>query len=113
MSELPLILYIPGLLPKPEASVHRRELLRCLLTALKRVDPEVADEIEADSACFDLVSWTYDFYQEHRDIALDRPNVDAALLLEGPDERDVVEATSLKRRFMRQRRNSPGQSLSR
>ena len=100
MSDLPLILYIPGLLPKPEASVHRREILRCLLKALYRVDAEVAGEIEATEESFDLVSWTYDFYGEHRDIALDLPNIEAALSLEGPREKDVMEATTLKRRFM-------------
>ena len=36
------MLYVPGLLPKPEASVHRQALLRCLLSGLERVDATVA-----------------------------------------------------------------------
>ncbi len=99
MSDLPLILYIPGLLPKPEAAVHRRELLRCLLTALGRVDSEVAAEIRESESSFDLVSWTYDFYREHRDIGLDLPNIESALAKAAPDEQDVLDATRLKRRF--------------
>ena len=57
----PLILYIPGLLPKPEPEIHSEALARCLLTGVRRVDPAVADAIETAGA-FDIVSWTYDFY---------------------------------------------------
>ena len=42
----PLIVYIPGLLPKPEPEIHREALARCLLTGVRRVDPAVADAIE-------------------------------------------------------------------
>lgn len=100
MSGPPLILYIPGLLPKPQAAVHEQALLRCLLTAIRRVDPEVAGQIEGNTGSFDLISWTYDFYQRHRDIELDRPSIEAALEIEGPDDTDMIEATTLKRRFM-------------
>ena len=40
----PLILYIPGLLPKPVPAVHRDALLRCLLAGVRRVDESVADK---------------------------------------------------------------------
>ena len=40
----PLVLYVPGLLPKPEAGVHRKALRRCLLEGLRRHDAEVARE---------------------------------------------------------------------
>ena len=66
----PLILYIPGLLPKPEAEVHKAALLRCLLAGVKKVDPDIAAQIEAEHG-FDIVAWTYDFYRQHRDIGLD------------------------------------------
>ena len=58
----PLIVYIPGLLPKPEARVHQAALLRCLLQGIRRIDAEVAKEIAAAPGSFDLISWTYDFY---------------------------------------------------
>ena len=35
---LPLIIYVPGLLPKPEPEKHHEALLQCLLTGLRRVD---------------------------------------------------------------------------
>ena len=58
----PLIIYIPGLLPKPEASVHKAALFRCLLQGIRRIDAEVAEEIAAAPNSFDLISWTFDFY---------------------------------------------------
>lgn len=97
----PLIIYIPGLLPKPEPEIHREALLRCLLTGVRRVDADVADAIEADPATFDVVSWTYDFYREHRDYSLDAPSVDAVIEKEVPDVEDVAEASSWKRSLSR------------
>jgi hypothetical protein len=97
----PLIIYIPGLLPKPEPEMHRNELLRCLLEGVRRIDPEVADDLSTSSRCFDLVSWTYDFYEEHRDIALDLPDIEDLLRQQGPTEQDIAEAVSWKRRLLR------------
>ena len=68
----PLILYIPGLLPKPEPDIHRDALLRCILAGVRRIDGPVAKAIEADPGAFDVVSWTFDFYGEYRDFELDR-----------------------------------------
>ncbi|MDH4255111.1 MAG: hypothetical protein OEX13_11395 [Gammaproteobacteria bacterium] len=97
----PLILYVPGLLPKPEAGIHRDALLRCLLEGMRRVDPEMANDFEARQHCFDIVSWTYDFYGEHRDFDIDRPAIDRLLAQTEPTERDVAEAVSWQRRLLR------------
>jgi len=75
--------------------------LRCLLEGVRRIDPEVADDLGARSRCFDLVSWTYDFYEEHRDIALDLPGINGLVQQQGPTERDIAEAVSWKRRLQR------------
>ncbi len=106
----PLIVYIPGLLPKPEPELHRKELLRCLLEGIRRIDPEVADDLAANSRCFDIVSWTYDFYEEHRDMALDLPSIEELLQQQEPAEHDIVEAGSWKRR-LRQAFYNLGDSL--
>ena len=97
----PLILYVPGLLPKPEAGVHRNALRRCLLEGLRRHDERVAGEIAAAERSFDLVAWTYDFYREHREFALDARSIEE--LLDQPDatEQDIVEASSPGKRLMR------------
>src|SRR5210317_339166 len=96
----PLILYIPGLLPKPEPTTHSEALARCLLAGVRRVDPAVADAIETAGA-FDIVSWTYDFYGTHRDFGLDRAAVDAVIEQDEADEKDIAEATSWSRRLTR------------
>ncbi len=97
----PLILYVPGLLPKPEAGIHRHALRRCLLEGLRRYDAGVAEEIAAAERSFDLVAWTYDFYREHRDFALDAGSVDDLLAQPDASEQDIVEASSPGKRLMR------------
>ena len=75
----PLILYIPGLYPKPEHSLHREQVLRCMLEGVRRIDADTADEMAHDEQCFDIVSWTFDFYGTHRDINLDLADIEAVL----------------------------------
>jgi hypothetical protein len=98
---VPLILYVPGLLPKPAAGVHKEALRRCLAAGLRRHDAGVADEFAAAERSFDLVAWTYDFYREHRDYALDAKSIDELLEQPGASEQDIVEASSLGKRLMR------------
>lgn len=98
---LPLILYIPGLLPKPEPGVHKVALRRCLIEGLRRVDPEVAGEIANAAHSFDVVAWTYDFYREHRDFSLDAKSIDVLIEQLEPTEQDIVEASSTGKRLLR------------
>lgn len=97
----PLILYIPGLLPKPEPAVHKEALERCLLEGVRRADPGVAESIRASDHSFDLVSWTYDFYREHRNFELDRAAIDAVIEQRLAGENDIREASSFLRRVTR------------
>ncbi|MDZ7768677.1 MAG: hypothetical protein U5K38_06205 [Woeseiaceae bacterium] len=101
MSDTPLILYIPGLKPKPQPDVHREQLWRCLLAGLRNADPSVAGSVEASSHSFGIVSWTYDFYREHRDIDLDRQSIDALLEKTRADNSDIAEASAWQRRLLR------------
>lgn len=98
MSALPLIIYVPGLLPKPDAETHRAALLRCLLAGVQQIDEGVAHDLESNEQCFELVSWTYDFYGEHRDFALDAASVDALVAQAEVAQRDKDEASSWLRR---------------
>lgn len=97
----PLILYVPGLLPKPEPEVHKDALRRCLLEGVRRNDPEVAAEIAVGDHSFDLVSWTYYFYSEHRDYSLDADAVNAVIAQQGPTREDRREAGSWVRNATR------------
>ena len=97
----PLVIYIPGLLPKPEPEKHREALLRCLLAGLRRVDAPVADAIEATHGSFDIVSWTYDFYRTHRDIDIDRAAIEAVIVQPEASATDIAQASAWSRRLTR------------
>ena len=97
----PLILYIPGLLPKPQPRIHREALRRCLLEGVRRNDVAVAEQITTSESSFELVSWTYSFYGEHRDFSLDAAAVDAVIAQAEPSDEDRREADSWIRRATR------------
>lgn len=97
----PLIIYIPGLLPKPEPDAHREALLRCLLAGVRRVDAKIADAIQENDSAFEIVSWTYDFYRIHRDIEIDAEAINAVIEQRAASAVDIGEATSWKRRLTR------------
>ena len=97
----PLILYVPGLLPKPEPAIHRHELFRCLQEGVRRIDRGCAEALGDGAHCFDIVGWNYDFYGEHRDIALDRAAIDRLLEQRQASAADRAEADSFRRRAIR------------
>lgn len=97
----PLIIYVPGLKPKPVPGAHRRELYRCLIEGLRRTDPESAEQMQGRDHCFDIIGWTYDFYGEHRDLNLDLAAIDAVIRQHSATVQDRSEARSLKRRLLR------------
>jgi surfactin synthase thioesterase subunit len=97
----PLILYVPGLLPKPPADVHREALKRCLVAGIRKVDTVAADEIETGDHSFDIVAWTFDFYGEHRDYAIDANAIDDVVKTRRASPTDIAEATSWQRRATR------------
>ena len=55
VSAAPVIIYVPGLLPKPAAEVHRDALLRCLLAGLQQVDTDLAVQLESNTASFEII----------------------------------------------------------
>jgi len=95
----PLIIYIPGLLPKPQPDLHREGLLRCIIAGLRRIDVAVADAVEANPGNFELVSWTFEFYGDHRDYELDRSAIDAVIEQPEASARDIAEASAWSRRL--------------
>ena len=101
MTVRPLILYIPGLMPKPEPRQHRDALFRCLIAGIRRYDERTALDIAANLHCFDVVSWTYDFYQVHRDFNIDADSVDELIEKGRAARRDLAQARSWRRRFAR------------
>lgn len=97
----PVVIYVPGLLPKPAPELHRDALLRCLLAGLRSIDDPVAEAIAMTKGGFDIVSWNYDFYREHRDISHDAASIEALIAAPKATARDIAEAGSWKRRLER------------
>ena len=95
-----IIIYVPGIQPKPEPSLQHDGLWRCLLAGIRRVSPGVADEIAREPDSFRVVSWTYAWYGVHRDMDLDRAGLDR-LLDGGESSGDLAEARRWGIRFQR------------
>lgn len=95
----PLILFVPGMKPKPEPPLHREQLLRCLLEGLRRVDPPVSEALTAAPDSLTVASWTHTFYGEHRDLSRDLGGIEALLAQQSPTPRDIAEACAWPRRL--------------
>ena len=93
------LIYIPGLLPKPDPVTHRDALFRCLRHGLRTVDATLEAGLTDDA--FELVAWTWDFYHEERDFGLDAASVDALLAQTEASAFDRSESRSVGRRFNR------------
>ncbi|MEM7611077.1 MAG: hypothetical protein AAF270_05330 [Pseudomonadota bacterium] len=98
---VPLLIFVPGMKPKPEPQLHRDALWRCLHEGLRRVDTSVANDLAIHREQFTRANWTWVFYRQYRDIATDLPGIEQMLAQSAPDERDRVEATSLRTRLTR------------
>ena len=97
----PLILYVPGLKPKPPRDEHAEQVRRCLVEGVRRIDADVASEMASDEDILHLVAWTYDFYGEHRDINLDLDDIETVIAKLAPTPADIATVTSLKRHLLR------------
>ena len=74
-------------------------MLRCLFEGVRRLDPSIADDMQAHTDCFDIVAWTYPFYKEHHDIEVDRAGIEAVLLQQAPTPLDREQASGWGRRL--------------
>jgi len=72
------ILFVPGKNPKPPATLHHAQLLRCLLHGVAGQNAAVAAAIRNTDA-FRLIAWNYLFYHHNRDINRDIVWVDRLL----------------------------------
>jgi hypothetical protein len=98
---LPLIVFVPGMKPKPTPLQHHDALLRCLCEGLRRVDERVAASVASHPDNFVRASWTYVFYRRYRDISRDLPGIAEAIRQPGPTREDINAATSWRKRFKR------------
>ncbi|HEX2139700.1 MAG TPA: hypothetical protein VHG33_08310, partial [Woeseiaceae bacterium] len=101
MTVEPLILYVPGLKSKPPPGIHLPQLWKCLLEGVRRVDADTALDMQDCADAFDIAGWNYDFYGEHRDIALDKPGIARVLQQREATRQDIADATTFERRALR------------
>ncbi|MEL6868194.1 MAG: hypothetical protein AAFO81_00200 [Pseudomonadota bacterium] len=87
--------------PKPAPAQHHDALLRCLVEGLRRVDPPVAERLQAAPDSFVRTSWTYAFYKTYRDIAIDLPGIAQLIAQPAPTTTDVREANAFATRVRR------------
>lgn len=95
------IVFVPGKNPKPHPREHRAQLWRCLLEGVRRVDPDVAGEMEAATDDFRLVAWNHLFYGHYKSLERDLPWIDTLLRQPGPTEDDRNLADNWRRRTAR------------
>jgi hypothetical protein len=98
-SRKPIIIYVPGMKPKPATREHRAVLWRCLLDGIRRSDPELAAEMSGQEQALELIAWTHLFYDEKKDLSIDMPGVERMLRMKGPEDRDIREANHWHKRI--------------
>jgi hypothetical protein len=95
------IIFVPGLNPKPPPEIYRAQLLRVLLSSLRRSRPLAAETLAEHSKTFELVAWTYLFHGAHRDVTIDLPGIERLLVQTEPSAEDLRELASWQRRWLR------------
>lgn len=95
------IIFIPGKNPKPQASQHRELLWKTMIEGVRRVDRDLANDLQIHYNQFHLISWNHLFYHTYRDITPDIPWIDALINKHGPTEQDINEASSWHKRLDR------------
>jgi len=91
--EMKKIVFIPGKNPKPHPLEHQRQLWRCLLEGVRRVDKSTARLLAKDEDCFQLIAWNHLYYEQYKSLEADLPAIDALLARPGPSQEDREEAS--------------------
>ena len=93
------IIFVPGKNPKPEADEHRELLWRTLIEGIRRIEPEVASEMQDNEEGFGFIDWNYLYYGEHDDINTHTPFVDDLFQRDGPSEEDIEKAKNWRHKL--------------
>jgi|TARA_B110000914_G_scaffold185062_1_gene168548 pimeloyl-ACP methyl ester carboxylesterase len=96
-----VIIFVPGIRPKPPAKDHQDALWRCLLAGVEQLNPATAESMAQAQGPFQVVPWSFEYYRVHADITPDLPGIEALLKKAEPSRADLAEAGSLQRRFQR------------
>ena len=72
----PIILYVPGCCRNRSPRCTRTRCCAACWRACGASTTTVAEAVATTAGGFDIVSWTYDFYREHRDFEIDREAIE-------------------------------------
>ena len=93
------IVYIPGKNPKPPADLHQNLLWRTLVEGVRRIEPDVADDLRRHDENFKFIDWNYRYYQSSENINSHIPWVEAMLGKDGPSKLDIKLAKTWRHRL--------------
>jgi len=93
------ILFVPGKNPKPKAGHHRDLLWETLVEGVRRIQPEVARELEENENDFLFTDWNFLYYSEHTDINAHKPYVDDLFKREGPSQEEIDKAEAWRHKL--------------
>ena len=93
------IVFVPGKNPKPEADHHRDLLWRTLVEGVRRIEPDIAEELIANHMDFKFIDWNYIYYQEHDDINTHLPYVEELFKRDGPSDEDISQAQAWRHKL--------------
>ena len=96
-----VIIFVPGIRPKPPVKDHQDALWRCLLAGVEQLSPSTAESMAQVQRPFQVVPWSFEYYRMHVDITPDLSGIDAMLKKVEPSKADLAEAGSLNRRVKR------------
>ncbi|HKL63959.1 MAG TPA: hypothetical protein VJ883_11365 [Woeseiaceae bacterium] len=97
----PVILFVPGMKPKPEPERHRQQIWRTMLEGVRRADEPVAASMAECGDCLTLADWTWVFYNSRVDIEPDLAAIEELLRKPDPTDDDAAEARSWGKRLKR------------
>lgn len=95
------IIFVPGKNPKPSEEDHINMLWRTLLEGVKRVAPDIVNDLSEHKSNFKVTAWNYSYYHKTKDISRDLPWIDALLNQHGPTEKDIQEANTTHYKMLR------------
>ncbi len=95
-SELPALIFVPGIRVKPPPDEQLARLRDCLRHSLTEIS---TDRPERLAKQLQLVAWSYPFYGLHGDISVDLPGIESLLANAGDPADDYADAHGFGRRL--------------